>query len=63
MGIEPSLATGFQVGKVHNSADGILRIPGYKKVGYVIVTVEVFAFSAMLVQTMARTEFDAAHDR
>jgi uncharacterized protein YjhX (UPF0386 family) len=63
MGIEPSLATGFQIGKVHNSSDRILRISGYKKVGYVIVTVEVFAFSAMFVQTMASTKFDAAHDR
>jgi len=61
--IEPPLAPGFQLGKIHHPADSVLRIAGDKKIADVVVPVEVLALASVLVKSVPRTKLDAAHDR
>jgi hypothetical protein len=53
---------GLQSRKIDNPADAILLITGDKKVGNIVMTVEVLALATMLVEPMTSTEFNATHD-
>lgn len=60
--VEPAFALRFQVREVHDASDGILILTGNEEVCDVVVAVEMFAFSAVLVEAVACAEFDPAHD-
>ena len=61
--IEPTLAPGFQLGKIHHPPDGVLGISGDKKIADIVVPVKVLALATVLVKSVPRTKLDAAHDR
>jgi hypothetical protein len=61
--VQPSFAFSLQVGKVHDSADGILRVARYEKIGDIVMAVKIFAFAAVLVQTVSSAELNPTHDR
>lgn len=59
--VDPTLATRFQIGKVHHTADRVLRIARHKKITHVIVPMKVLALPAVLMQPMPRTKLDPSH--
>jgi hypothetical protein len=61
--INPALHAVLEVRKVDDSAYGIHLLAGHKNISHVVVTVEMFALAAVLVQAMTCTKLDAAHYR
>jgi hypothetical protein len=62
MFIEPSFAASLEFRKIDYSPDTVLRIAGNKKVGDVIMSVEMLTLPTMLEQTVSGTKFDSPHD-
>lgn len=60
--VEPAFAEGFEFGEIDDPSDGVLGIAGHEEIGDVVMTMEVFAFPAVLEEAMTGAEFDAAHD-
>jgi hypothetical protein len=59
--IKPTLAPSFQIGEINNPAHQVLGVAGNKKIGDVIVPMEVLALAPMLKKAVACTEANAAH--
>ena len=60
--VQPSFALRLQVGEIHDSANGILRVTRYEKIGDVVMAVKIFAFATVLVQTVSSAELNPTHD-
>jgi hypothetical protein len=62
VGIDPALEAGLQFSKIDHSTDRINLIPSHKKVCDIVVTMEIFAFSSVTIQSMSGAKLDSSHD-
>lgn len=60
--IYPAFAQALEIGEIDYSTDRVLAIAGDKKIGDVVMAMEIFAFAAVPIKSMPRAKFDAAHN-
>lgn len=60
--VDPAFASGFEVSKIHDATDGVLRVAGDEKVANIVVAVKVLALASVLVESVSSAELDPPHD-